>query len=84
MQIRTIRLGFEVFKFKFEAFERDWKHLNANSKHSKVIGSIRMQIRVIWKGFEAYKCKFEPFERVSKHYEIRAIRKGFKAFKCKF
>ena len=47
MQIRTIRKGFEAFKFKFEAFERD-------SKHSKVIGSIQMQIRTIRKGFEAF------------------------------
>ena len=57
MQIRTIRKGFEAFKFKFEAFERD-------SKHSKVIASIRMQIRAIRKLLEAFECKFEPFERV--------------------
>ena len=79
MQIQTIRKGFQAFKFKFEVFERDSKHSNANSKHSKVIGSIRMQIRAIRKGFVAFKCKFEPFERVSKHSnEIRAIRKGSK------
>ena len=49
-------------KCKFEPFERDSKHSNATSKHSKVIGNIRMQIRAIRKGFEAFKCKFEPFE----------------------
>ena len=54
MQIPTIRKGFEAFKFKFEAFERDSKHLDANSKHSKVIVSIRMQIRAIRKGSEAF------------------------------
>ena len=40
MRIRTIRNGFEAFEFKFESFERDSKHSNANSKHSKDIGSI--------------------------------------------
>ena len=68
MQIRTIRKGFEAFKFNFDTFEKDSKHSNANSKHSKVIGNIRMQIRAIQKWFEAFKCKFET------------IGKGFEAF----
>ena len=67
MQIRTIRKGFEVFKFKFEAFETDWKHSNSNSYHSKWIRSIEMQIRTIRKGLEAFEFKFEPFEMDSKH-----------------
>ena len=54
MQIRTIRKGFEAFQFKFEPFERDWKHSNSNSNHSKGIRSIEMQIRTIRKGFEAF------------------------------
>ena len=81
MQIRTIRKGFEAFKFKFEALEMDSKHWNANSNHSKGIRSIpmqmltirkgirsiQMQIRTIRKGFEAFQFKFEAFERDSKH-----------------
>ena len=63
MQILTIRKGFEAFKFKFEPFERDLKHSNANSNHSKGIQSIRMQIQTIQKGFEAFEWKFESFER---------------------
>ena len=69
MQILTIRKGFEAFEYKFEPFERDSKHLNANSNHSKGFRSIRMQIVTIrtkfedgkqeWKGeFEAFECKF--------------------------
>ena len=61
MQIRTIRKGLEAFKFKFEPFEMDSKHWNANSSHSKGILSIQMQILAIRKGFEALKCKFEQF-----------------------
>ena len=52
IQIRTIRMGWNEFKLKFEPFERDSKHSNANSNysnlnsnHSKGIQSIRMQIR---------------------------------------
>ena len=73
-------------------FEWDSKHSNANSKHSKVIQSIR-------KLFKAFECKFEPFERDSKHsnansnhskgirsfqMEIITISKGFEAFNCEF
>ena len=52
MQIPNIR--------KFEPFERDLKHSNANSNHSKEIWSIWMQIqiRTIEKGYEAFECKF--------------------------
>ena len=78
MQIRTIRKGLEAFEFKFEPFERDSKHSNANSNNSKVIRiiwmqiqtiqkdirNIRMQIRTIRKGFIAFECKFETFEEV--------------------
>ena len=71
--------GFEAFECKFEPFDRDSNHSNANSRHLKGIRSIRMQIRpirkrfeckfeeCIRKGFEAFEYKFEPFERDSKH-----------------
>ena len=58
MQIRTIRKGLEAFEFKFEPFERDSKHSNANANFSKGIRRIEMQIRTIRKGFEAFKFKF--------------------------
>ena len=45
MQIRTIWKGFESFKCKFEPFERDFKHSNANLNNSKGIRSIRMQCK---------------------------------------
>ena len=57
MQIRTIRKGLEAFEFKFELFEMDSKHWNANSNHSKGIRSIQIQIRSIRKGFKAFECK---------------------------
>ena len=44
MKILSIRKGFEVFKSKFELFQRD-------SNHS-------LQIPTIQKGFEAIECKF--------------------------
>ena len=71
MEIRIIRKGLEAFEYKFEPFEWDSKHSNANSKHLKVIGSIRMQIRAI-----------QEFRNIL--MKIRAIRKGFKAFTNKF
>ena len=58
MQIRTIRKGFEAFESKFEPLERDSKHSNANSNHSKGIRSIWMQILTIWTTFEEFECKF--------------------------
>ena len=85
MQIQTIRGKLKEFESKFEPFEMDSKHSNANSNHSTGIRSIRMQI--------------EPFERDSKHsnanskhsklirsilMQIQAIRKGLEAFERKF
>ena len=62
----------------FEAFERD-------SKHSKVIRSIRMQIRTIRKEFKACEWKFEEFESDSKYCNENSNHlKGFDAFECKF
>ena len=99
MQIRTIRKGFEAIEWKFERFERDLNYSNANSNHSKRIGSIRMQIRSIRmqirttrKGFESFECKFEAFDRDSRHskgirsirMQIRTTRKGLEAFEYKF
>ena len=43
---------------QIEPFERDSKHSNANSKHSKLIRSILMQILAIQKGLEAFERKF--------------------------
>ena len=67
MQIWTIQKGFNAFECKFEPFEMDLKHSNANSNHSKGIWSIqkgfepfkrvwsiRTQILTIWKGFEPF------------------------------
>ena len=67
MLIRTIWKGFKALESKFKPLERDSKHSNAHSNHSKGIRSIRMQILTIQKGFEAIKCKFEPLERDAKH-----------------
>ena len=52
MQIRNFPTRFEVFECKFEQFERDSNHSNANSKHLS---------------FEAIESKFEPFEKDSNH-----------------
>ena len=54
MQVRTIRKGLEVFEFKFEPFEMDSKHSNANSNHSKTIWSIQMEMLKTRKVFEAF------------------------------
>ena len=68
MQILTIRMVFEAFECKFEPFERDSKHLNANSNHSNQIRRFGIQILTIrkdlnansnhsnqiWKAFEAF------------------------------
>ena len=87
MQIQTIWTRFEAFECKFEPFERDSKHSNANSNPSKRTN------------LEAFECKFEPFERDSKHsnansnysnriqiiqIQIRTTQKGFEAFEYKF
>ena len=58
MQIRTIRKGLEAFEFKFEQFEIDSKHWNANSSHSKGIQIIQMEILTTRKVFEAFQFKF--------------------------
>ena len=42
MQIQTIRMGSEPFESKFEPFEQDSKHSNANSNHLNEIGIIQM------------------------------------------
>ena len=61
MQILTIRTKLKAFESKFIPFERDLKHSNASSNHSKGIRSIRMQIVTIRTKFEAFECKFEQF-----------------------
>ena len=42
IQFLNFRKGFEAFECKFKPFERDSRHLNANSNHSKGIRSIRI------------------------------------------
>ena len=54
MQIRAIRKGLEAFEFKFQPFQRDSNHSNANSKHSKRFRRIEMQNLTIRKLFEAF------------------------------
>ena len=65
MQILTLRKGFEAFECKFEQFERNSKHSNANSN--------------LRTGFEAFECKFEIFDWDSKRLNansntLKAIR----------
>ena len=54
MQIRSIRKLLEAFEFKFESFERDSKHSNANSNRSKGIRSIEMEMLTTRKVFEEF------------------------------
>jgi len=83
MKIRNILKGFEAFKSEFELFERDSKHSNANSNHSKE------QIRTIGTTFET---NFLPFERNSTHWNanskfskgIRSIRMEIQTFRTRF
>ena len=62
MQILTIRTKFEAFECKFELFEWDSKHLNANSNRLKGIWSIRIQIQSIRIQILTIRIKFEAFE----------------------
>ena len=89
-------MGFEAILMQILTIQRDSKHSNGNSNHSK---GIRNQIRNNRKGFEDFESNFEPFERDSNHSNansnhskgIRSIRKqiltiwkGFVAFELKF
>ena len=69
MQIRTIRKGFKAFEAKFEAFEMDSKHSNANPNlnHSKGIRTIPMQILTFRKGFEAFEKNLKHWNANSNH-----------------
>ena len=75
MQIPTFQKEFKAFECKFEPFERDSKHSNANSSRPKGIRSIQMQILTIQKDSKGIQ---------SIQMQIRTIQKGFKAFECKF
>ena len=64
-----IRKGFEcqfaneirsILWMQILTIEKDSKHSNANSNHSKGIQVIRNQIWSIRTRFEAFECKFEP------------------------
>ena len=82
MQIRTIRKAFEAFRCKFEPFERDLKHSNANSKR---IRTIRMQIRTIRKVSKRSNTNSNHSKGIRSIWmQIWTILKGFKVFKCKF
>ena len=66
MQIGSIWTRFEAIECKFEQFDRDSNHSNANlkqlnaiSNHLKGILTIRIQIQSIQSRFEAIECKFE-------------------------
>ena len=61
MQIQTIQQGFQPFKCKLEAFERDSKQSSANLNNLTEILTIRMQIR----SNRMQMC--EPLERDSNH-----------------
>ena len=82
----TIRKGFEAFEWKFEPFEKDLKHSNANSNISKGIRSIRIQIQTIRKGFEELRMQIRTIRKGFEELrmQIRAIRKGFEAIEWKF
>ena len=93
MQILTIQI-------KFEAFESNSKHSNANSNHSKGIRSIWIQILRDLKHSNAnsnhsnqipsFERKFELFERESKHLngnhsnQTQSIRKQILTIWIKF
>ena len=58
MQIRTIPIGYEAFKRKFEPFERELKYDNSNLNTSNEIRSIWRLLLTIRKGFKEYERKF--------------------------
>ena len=72
-QILTFRKGFEAFKCKFEPFESDSNHSNANANDSKGIQSIQMQIETIRKGFESFECKSNKSKGIEAFETIRSI-----------
>ena len=83
MQIRTIRIGYEAFKRKFEPFERELKYTNLNTSN---------EIRSIWRLLLTFERDSKNTNANSNHLkgilnnpmQIRTIRKGFKAFEAKF
>ena len=78
MEIRSIRIQIRYIIKGFEAFEKDSKHSNGNSNHSKGIRSIRIQIRNIRKGFEAFESILNSSNEIPFIWmQIRTIRKGF-------
>ena len=79
MQIRTIRKGFEAFECKFESFERDMKHSNANFNHSKGIRRIRIEIQTTQSKRSNENSNHSKGIQ-SIRIQIRTIRKGFEAF----
>ena len=60
MQIVSNQKEFEEFDSKFEPFETDSKHLNANSNHSK---GIRSNIWTIPKRLEVFQRKLKQLKR---------------------
>ena len=66
MQIRTIRKGFKAFEAKFEPFQMDSKHSNANPNlnHSKGIRTIPMQILTISKGIRSIRKNLKHWVQI--------------------
>ena len=67
-----------IFRKGFEAFEKEWKHSNANLNYLKGIQTIQMHIRTILKDSNHSK-RIRSFRN-----KIRTIRKVFEAFECTF
>ena len=61
------RIRVEAFESKFQAFEKDSKHSNPNTNHSKGIRSSPLQIQTIPTSFKSFESKFESFERDWNH-----------------
>ena len=99
MPIRTIGTGFKALECKFQPFQQDSKHSNANSNHSNRIRSTRMSIPTIWSnsnhlnGIGSSQMQI-PTIRTGywKHWnanlnnlnEIPTIRMVFEALECQF
>ena len=82
MQIRNIRNRFKAIEYKFEPFEKDSNHSNANSKHSNEIRSNQLQIRRTFD--QSLANSNHSKEILTIRMQIRSIRTRFEAIECKF
>ena len=78
MQIRNIWNGFKAFECKFEPFERDSKHSNANSNHSNANSKLLRDL----KHSNANLNHSNGIRSI--RMQIRTIRMGYEPFICKF